>query len=1412
MALTKRARRRLLLLGGLVASLAILAVGAFLFVRWRSERILQGTLARGLEAFDDGRYEDALAALGPLLRQMQDDHRVVFAVAKSRYEIPEQDQGHLLMALRLFRRAAELREDDLESRELLLDLYPRQGFLREMLDTADEILDLEPTHPEALAARARGLAAMGRWSDASIDAASLVRLYPNQERWKQMQVSMALASGQAAEEVVLLTEQWPPADPPDGLNDLIRAALLASMGRSEGTSESIGRGVRAGAGSLENLQAMVSMLTDLGRADDARDLIDRFGETQGRTAAWADLASRWAFDQARGDLLLRWIEEASNAGSTLSADAAARAALVAIAVRPEAVADTLRRLDGQSGDAALLRRMIEGVRDLRTRVDMSIYRDLVVRADAARSSPLVNLALAQAAIAVGDLATARSVAARDAEQARTLQALLVRAEIELVAGRLVEAMGLAADAAERHPTRAEPQLLLVDAWTRLPSVPEALRERAIRITGARTSLEAATRLHDALGGGPLTARMLVRAASVAGRSNIAEDVVIASIASDSVDADQLFALLAELRTETDLRAMILRRIREVAPQDPRVLLSEGVEEPVADLRERLPLDAPAAGVRLSAWLVLLQAAGRESDDAFVAVAEEALDRNPDQLRLLNALLADGRVWRSQELVDRLVRRLSVLLGEASDQVVVARANWVLAFRSDDAEALASALRQVNDLFAADSESLTAGLTLLRLLQADASSDPMSAVRLGRRLVARNPEAFEIYPLLIGLLQRQGMLEESDRYLRQFEAIDRAGVLSGRQRAAQQFEEGDFGSLVLTLTGLSDRSGAVRDLLVLAQAQEANQQWAEAEATYRRALESADAPWETVSRLAGLLTRRGRLPDAQRVVAEHGERFPAAIREVILGELMLQAGDAANAERRFAAAVAADPSLIGGWRLLAAVREQMGRGDDAVTAAFRGLAIDPSDEILQSLVVGSVLRDRTIAETTLRSAQQTAGLSGVFVDCLRLLIATAGPDGRLQPDAAQLRRARDLCGQHPTSLIAWRTAVALHDGAGAVGEARSLAAAAAQRFPDAVEPMSWQVRLAAAQGNLGEAVQLCREWRRRAFPEVREVDQAQAIFEIARNRPEVALELLRPHQEAIVAAASDEPGPYRALLASLIMNGSVREALRLEGPRLRESAQSRAVWARFAGMAPYTPGYEAMTALEAATPSDLRSRAVLVGEWVAFHDRHPNGNGLAKARSVMAAPSGEPSTYEERLGLVSTATVAAAAGAPGDARRMLQRVIDSYSGDARARARAVMALPPEQRLAAFEEFEPLLYALNNYAMNLVEEQIDLRTALRLVDEAIEILPSEPNLLDTRAQVLLGLGRIADAEQAVLGAIRFGAAANPEVRLTAVQVLLADGRTADAVEILRQVREGVTAEPWPPQKLLDRLGRLERQARD
>jgi len=1409
MPLSRRARRRLILVSVLLVLIAAGAVGTRYALRWRQAQALERARVDGLAASRAGEHERAISLLASVFRTRRDDHEVIFALATSRLASPLEDGSHLGGAAALFARAAELRSDDVESRRQLVEIYPKLGFLREAMDAADEVLAVDPDDSKSRETRIQILASLGRWSEAVDECASMIAKHPAAPTWKRLQLSLALASGSTPGEVLALMEQWPEDPTGDGLNDLLKATLLQLAGRADEAGPVVTAAIQKGAADAERLEAMSSILSDLGRRDEAWALIDSSmsGRSKGDEQI-ASLGAELAFRMGDPTKLASLLESLPE-DSALRRDVASQLVLIALSGGDGAsMAASIDRLARLSPAPDSTPGIVLSAAKLTQRFDREQQQRIAAAARADDAPVEVLLAASHVASVTGDPMSALEHANRAEALEPTLLGVMLQSALLERTGQNEQAIEVALQGVRRlggHPALVS---LICRIWIDAPTLGDAVVEQVRAGLGFATPLECAEAIVESVGLVPVSGLILASAAIDADRLDIVEDVVVDAVAKRPPEVGYLMALKIRLeRVSPELASRVQQALTELAPEDPSVIASRlGSQSPdLAAIRAALPLDAESDEQRRQAWLTLLSAFPLLTADQFAEVAREALRRYPDDPAMLNLMLGDPRSWSQEALVSEVIASLEALMDRESAVILVAKANRLLAFQPDDAESRNQLVIELSDVVTRQPDSLMAGVTLLRLLISDPTSDPQVAIRLGRRIIARHPAAIELYPVLIDLMQQQGMLEEADAVLAQFERVDTVGVASARQRARQSLREGDMDRLVLTLVELAERSGRSGDLLELGLAKESVGDLAGAEAVYRQALAQPDAPPDVTYRLASILARQGRTADAESVVAEHGAGLSDGRRELVVGVLLLQAEDTEGAIKRFRKAVQLMPQEGDAWRLLATSLALIGQDKAAMDAAIEGLKQRPDSADLMGLLLGSALRDggslRTLAESP--SLQD---LPVVLQECVRLLQRSTDPQSNLlQPDPEDLRLARELCGRSGDSLITWRTALTLHAAAGQVSEARALATAASRAFPSEPEPWEWQVRMAAALGEVDEAIRLCRDWRRAAFPDVESVDQSQAVLELGRKRADLALELLRPHQERIAAMQSDDPGPYRSLLGALIMTGNVREAMRLEGRRLAESPASRDVWARLASMAPYESGLEAMSFLESATPSDAPERAAMIGTWIQFHRRHPDGEGLARARALLPREGVQPTDASSRLLLISKADVIKAEGDPAGMRQVLQSVIDSIPNEAWSSASRIATLPLPEQQSLFEQIAPGIYARNNLAMVLVEQRQDLDLALRLVDECIAVLPSEPNLLDSRAQVLLALGRNSEAEADIVKALRV-VPLDPNFLLTAAEILAGSGRTEDALQVLNRVQDLVSQEPWPSRELEERLRRV------
>jgi Tfp pilus assembly protein PilF len=120
------------------------------------------------------------------------------------------------------------------------------------------------------------------------------------------------------------------------------------------------------------------------------------------------------------------------------------------------------------------------------------------------------------------------------------------------------------------------------------------------------------------------------------------------------------------------------------------------------------------------------------------------------------------------------------------------------------------------------------------------------------------------------------------------------------------------------------------LFALANLDRSQGRWTDAETQYRAAMRSSPGAPEPVVNLAGMLRHLGRLDDGRALVAEALARIGhQAILYDCLGQIELDAGDAAAAEGAFRTALASDPTRATAQANLAEAVASLGRHDEAI---------------------------------------------------------------------------------------------------------------------------------------------------------------------------------------------------------------------------------------------------------------------------------------------------------------------------------------------------------------------------------------------------------------------------------------------------------------------------------------------------
>ncbi|MCZ6851080.1 MAG: hypothetical protein O7F17_05510, partial [Planctomycetota bacterium] len=285
MRLTRRGRRRLILL---LAILLIGSAGVFVFKaigHAQQNRLLAAARVSGLAAYDRGDYQATLDALKYYIQYERDDVDVLLPFADARSRLPLANNKHLHEAVSYYVYGLELLQQNLylpdhdrrqrEALEALLALQEALGHRFELLQVAQQLLALESDHVGALRAKAGVLFADRRFQDAAPVVHRLIRLEPDELRWRQWLLQMMRLTGEPERRRLAQCDSWiaEHVEQDQAQFRLLKAQLLADLGRIDEAADEAARAADVGVNSLPILQQLVGLLDALGRYDAASRVI-----------------------------------------------------------------------------------------------------------------------------------------------------------------------------------------------------------------------------------------------------------------------------------------------------------------------------------------------------------------------------------------------------------------------------------------------------------------------------------------------------------------------------------------------------------------------------------------------------------------------------------------------------------------------------------------------------------------------------------------------------------------------------------------------------------------------------------------------------------------------------------------------------------------------------------------------------------------------------------------------------------------------------------------------------------------------------------------------------------------------------------------------------------------------------------
>jgi tetratricopeptide (TPR) repeat protein len=591
--------------------------------------------------------------------------------------------------------------------------------------------------------------------------------------------------------------------------------------------------------------------------------------------------------------------------------------------------------------------------------------------EAVRQSPdrdELRLALARVALLVGDAAAARAALEPIGEDSeRHLDALMLRAQVELKLGDFDRAVATLTSAEELYPERTEPRLVRIAALLREHRLEEARRaideERGALIAGEQSdalrSLQIALYAEEAQTGSADAAiaglRALVdeqphdlaawdaftRAMLRAGRLDEATRAVQAALERDPKNTE-LLPVLASLHTAANRPDEARRALRELVDRSP----------------------SPNAYLALARHY-----SGQRDDEGMVDTFEEAIRKFPDdpliQRTRAEALLSAGKIEPGRKAIgdyaarfpddpntEYLRARLELADGDAN--AAAKRLEQVLPRidQSGTQHWLGRALEAAGDRAGADRHY---ELALVRdpfdpalfgppIALAERRGDWRRSAALARRVVVIAPGQYFGWAALVGGLVQQGAAEDAVKIARGAAELfaDRADAKLLLVRALRANGEYDA---ALALLGEIDRGSeaktpdaAVERILTLGMAGRFDEGFRAADAALAAHPDSAALHTAHASLLFGA----GRADDGSRAVDRALELAPDDLQPLAIRARFEAATGRLDAARRDAELYLKQrPDDAETHFVLGAVHERSGNAEQAIASYRRAAALDPN---------------------------------------------------------------------------------------------------------------------------------------------------------------------------------------------------------------------------------------------------------------------------------------------------------------------------------------------------------------------------------------------------------------------------------------------------------------------------------------
>lgn len=1385
MAMSRRAKKRFVILVVAVAGLAVAFGGAVTLRKAGRASAIQQARVDGVEAFEAGRYFVAVDQLGRYVANNRGDGEMVLKFVEARRRAPMANARHLLIAAQYAEVATQALPGDVRPLETLMSLYGELGFLTEYLETADRLLAIDPENAEALVARVTGLAAQGEVTRSIEAAQAFAKIHPDDWRAHAAAIDLMRRRGDAPEEVLAYIDGVAATQFED-MNVAIQQARAAILARKLPEARSAAdRAASLRIPDAETLARLVSLLDALGERERATGIIQREVGTLGDEAHIVAIDRAWKDGRSRDavEFVSRAIE--GRELGDVNADVVGWGAFIATAGDAELDADLSQRLRDEvrkrAGDEAAAWSALLDAERLMREGDLTQARE---RLEFARTVGRVDIAefiLGQADMRVGDrrgaIARWRGVIERDP---RWVAVRLALATALLDDGELREAHAAAIEALRLAPDRVLIALLFARTTAALADadMPDA--------QSTRIAIEALERIVDDERIDPGSSLALLARLKATDGDREGAQAIIDRILRDrpALSAGDALALAATIERR-NLRGgeELLSGAGEVA-NNPAVLFARAikaandgrVDEGKALLRNAM--NGAPAELRADYSRAMAQFLDATNDPTALDAMRSLSETYAQSPAVQRDVLRSNVAWTDPELVKSAIGNLRAVVGEQSPAWRVFEARRLLTFRPKEtarsggdpttANAAEVALMLSNVVRLDPGDAQAAALLSeahLLLNERDRAINALSAA------VTANPSEPMLYSRLIALLQEKGDTAAAEQRLRDFLRIRDVSPEVRRARTDLLLAQG-MTSEALPELELLAQSGAANDLARLAVQYGRLGRTEQARRLFEQ-LETIESP--TVSSALAVAEYRlalGQVDRAMAAIDRLGDETPEG-RKMLLRADLLERASRVDEARALYQRAAEEQSSGEAWLALARFYVRQGQPTEAKRAADNAFAATPNDPAVRSLVKGLALATGEAPPAGLESATADVGASAEMRTLGAIQALRDNPDNIDQ----YISSIRAVMAEYPRYFPVRRLLVMAYaergDWDNAVEEARD----AVRVLPIDAQPSQLLTEVYAArsvfedQRGLQEAqkqyaeqaLAAARDWRKRSLSDPFDADVAIADLQERLGNPREAIRTLEPYEDRLNAAGI-VVAPLRSRLFAKV--GQLERAEQV----LMPMASTDREWA----------------IVHAEAARHLTSDAPSVRQWLARSERYvgssvPGRLTVAQAWYDLSLRTNAPSDRAEVVRIIEGLSPQERAGGGALLLATVYELIDKPE-DAERVYRDALAIIPD---------EPI--TLNNLSYLLSTRGVHLDEAVEFGRRAVENaerygMPTNQraNFIDTLGTALMRSGRFDEAAQA----FRSGLALEPTNRLLMMglaESLLEEGNREEAQRWMTQLMQ-------------------------